>query len=278
MVLCRDSFEASPFAVAAASVPAAAAAKPDCPMDSFINKLGVASSQGACDLPPAKRVYFARDSPERSLSAPRAAAPPPRGSAVPPPFSVTASTCLRVLLEQDCSTAQSLAVLLSQDYSKFSICNGDPALLLATCQLSFAQADKAFSLRTALKESGNWKLWKKYCMHMGTTPWRTAASASKMESPVEYLREVVLLTYALGYAMQHKKPRSKSNKMIKPSTAMAFLHSVSRVHRRNHLWLSRVKIPLRVTLYCFELGPRLHPEGDNKLATGNLKLETRFLT
>ena len=41
---------------------------------------------------------------------------------------------------------------------------------------------------------------------------------------------------------------------------------------QHQLWLSKVKIPLRVTLECFELGPRSHPEGDDKLATGNLKL------
>ena len=70
---------------------------------------------------------------------------------------------------------------------------------------------------------------------MGTTPWRTTASASKLESPLEYLREVVVLAYTLGYAMQHNKPRSTSDKLFKPCTAMAFLHSVNRVHRRNHL-------------------------------------------
>ena len=41
-----------------------------------------------------------------------------------------------------------------------------------------------------------------------------------------------------------------------------------------HLWLSRVKMHFRNGFSCFELGPRLHPEGDDKLATGNLKLET----
>ena len=44
------------------------------------------------------------------------------------------------------------------------------------------------------------------------------------------------------------------------------------------MWLSRVRILLCVTLYCFELGPRLHSEGDYKLTTENLKLETCFLT
>ena len=247
MGFSRDSFGDGPVAASAAPVPVAAVAKSVCPMDSLINRLGVVGSRSASDLPPAKRVCFARDSFDLPGD-PSVAAPPARSSSVPSPFSDTASTCPRVLLEQDCSTAQSLADLLSQDNSKFAICNGDPALLLAACQFSFAQADKAFSLRTALKDSGNWKMWKKYCKHMGTTPWRTAASASKLESPAEYLREVVLLTYALGYAMQHKKPRSKSDRMIKPSTAMAFLHSVSRVHKRNHLSLiplSAVSLPLK---------------------------------
>ena len=43
-----------------------------------------------------------------------------------------------------------------------------------------------------------------------------------------------------------------------------------------YMWLSRVKYALRVTFGCFELGPRLHPDGDDKLATRNLRLENMF--
>lgn len=254
MTFVRDSFgpgpstvPAVPAAPAAEAPKAATSARRYGLVDSFVSKLVASSGHSATDSPPAKRMCFARDSFGLS-DAPSAA---PEGCFTPAPFNdapVYACTSPRMMLEQDCSTAQSLADLLMQDRSRFAICRGDPALLRAACEFSFAQADKAFSLRTALKDSSNWRLWKKYCTHMGTTPWRTTASASKLESPAEYLREVVLLTYALGYAMQHKKPRSNSDRMIKPATAMAFLHSVSRVHKRNHLSLiplSAVSLPLK---------------------------------
>ena len=47
--------------------------------------------------------------------------------------------------------------------------------------------------------------------------------------------------------------------------------------RVEHLWLSGVKMHFRGALSCFELEPRLHPEGDDKLATQNLRLRTCFL-
>ena len=40
------------------------------------------------------------------------------------------------------------------------------------------------------------------------------------------------------------------------------------------MWLSVVKMHFRNGGSCFEFGPRLYPEGVDKLATGNLKLET----
>ena len=45
-----------------------------------------------------------------------------------------------------------------------------------------------------------------------------------------------------------------------------------------HVWLSGVKQGLRVAFNWFELGPGLHLEDDEKLATRNLRLVTCFLT
>jgi hypothetical protein len=45
----------------------------------------------------------------------------------------------------------------------------------------------------------------------------------------------------------------------------------------DHMWLIVVNMHFRNGFSCFELGPRLYPEGVDKLATGNLKLETCFL-
>ena len=45
----------------------------------------------------------------------------------------------------------------------------------------------------------------------------------------------------------------------------------------SHLWLRVVEMHFRSGSLCFELGPRLYLEGVDKLATGNLKLETCFL-
>jgi hypothetical protein len=170
-------------------------------------------------------------------------------------------TAPRLLLQHSCSSASELAAMLSADRTEFAICGGDYPLLLSACQFSYQQADKAFALSTSVKDTADWQFWSKYCAHMKTSPWRTDEAASPHGSRLSYLREVVLLTFALGYAMRHKVPRSKSDAMIRPATAMAFLRSVQRVHRRNHLSLIPLKalaLPLKGLMRDFVLrfGPR----------------------
>lgn len=140
----------------------------------------------------------------------------------------------RASLAASCGNAAELADLLARDSSPFALCPRDPVALLHHCEVAYAHADKAYALRTCEKDMSDWKVWVAYCSSMGTTPWRTDPEATPHGCRVSYLREVVLLTNALAYFMRNKRPRSNSDSMIRPATALATLRSVQRVHKRNH--------------------------------------------
>ena len=139
------------------------------------------------------------------------------------------------------STANDLALELSKDESPFALCPGDFQGLLKACENAFSTADRGYSLRTSTQDLGHWKVWEEYCNTMGTTPWRTDHQASSGSDQLARLREVVLMSNALLYFIRTRKPRSNSDKTIKPKSAVGILLGMQRVLRRNHIDV----VPLR---------------------------------
>ena len=64
---------------------------------------------------------------------------------------------------------------------------------------------------------------------MGTTPWHTDHQASSGSDQLAKLREVVRMSNALLYFTRTRKPRSNSDKTIKPASAVGILLGMQRV-------------------------------------------------
>lgn len=156
-------------------------------------------------------------------------------------------------------SVNSLASALWADTSQFAICKGNFQQLVQACEVALSTAANAFSLRTSNQDKGHWKAWKKYCDTMGADPLRPPVDP--LTDRVGYLRELVLLVNALTHFMKTHKPRSNSDRMIKPQSAMNILLGVNRVLRQNFLSfipLKALKLPLKGLMrkFLLDFGPR----------------------
>ena len=140
----------------------------------------------------------------------------------------------------------SLAQMLWTDPSDHAICKGNWDQLVQCCEVALDAASDAFAQRTSEADAGHWKAWSQYCLTMGTAPNRPRIDP--VTDRVSYLREVVLLVNALVYFMRTRKPRSRSDLVIKPQSAMNILLGANRVMKANFtsfIPLSSLKLPLR---------------------------------
>ena len=158
-----------------------------------------------------------------------------------PVCSFKAQRAPRSAFTKPFSTANDLAMELAKDESPFALCPGDFPGLLKACENAFSTADKGYSLRTSSQDLNHWRIWEEYCVSMGTTPWRTDHQASSGSDQLARLREVVLMSNALLYFIRTRKPRSNSDKTIKPASAVGILLGMQRVLKRNHIDV----VPLR---------------------------------
>jgi site-specific DNA-cytosine methylase len=142
-------------------------------------------------------------------------------------------------------TPTSLARMLWNDNSGYSICSGNWEQLLECCDVALCTAAEAFAERTAAADIGHWRAWQQYCSSVRADPNRPAIDPS---DKLGFLREIVLLTNALVHFMKTRKPRSRADTVIKPQSAMNILLGANRVMRAtfgSFIPLSNLKLPLK---------------------------------
>ena len=84
---------------------------------------------------------------------------------------------------------------------------------------------------TAVNEASNWRHWVDFCATMRTSPWRDDATANGGGDG--HAREVNLLALGLLHIYARMKPGKRSpGKPPKPSSALAVLRGVRRIHKR----------------------------------------------
>ena len=78
----------------------------------------------------------------------------------------------------------------------------------------------------------DWKAWTRYCAWAGIMPWRTDATAAIGTNPEAQEREVVIWINALLYIYPRMKNAPGRVEPPKPTSALAILRSIRRMHQK----------------------------------------------
>ena len=112
---------------------------------------------------------------------------------------------------------------------------------------------------TSINEASNWRHWVDFCAYMHTAPWRDDHVANS--GGEGHSREVNLLALALLYIYARMRPAKRTpNKAPKPSSALAVLRGVRRIHKRMGHTMADLGLATRLAAalsdeYVLEHGP-----------------------
>jgi hypothetical protein len=112
---------------------------------------------------------------------------------------------------------------------------------------------------TAVNEAANWRHWVDFCASMNTSPWRDDAVANA--GGEGHAREVNLLALGLLHIYARMRPAKRSPaKAPKPSSALAVLRGVRRIHKRLGHTMADLGLATRLAAalsdeYVLEHGP-----------------------
>lgn len=126
--------------------------------------------------------------------------------------------------------AAALFVTLREDRSAMRV-RAEDARLLEMCEIAVSAMGSGEEEPSGGAKSA-WKALLGFCSWAGVLPWRTEAAAALGSSEAARQRETVIWINALIYIYPRMKPAPGRTTHPKPSSAMAILQHVRRLHER----------------------------------------------
>jgi hypothetical protein len=132
---------------------------------------------------------------------------------------------------QAAETAEEMLRGLQEDNSRHALRPRDDSALALSCLRLVTLVQGHVNRNTAANEASNWRHWVTFCTHMNTSPWRDDAIANGGGDG--HAREVNLMALALLFIYKNMRPSKRTpSKAPKPSSALAVLRGIRRLHKR----------------------------------------------
>ena len=175
-------------------------------------------------------------------------------------------------LAKSAEVAHEMYESLCSDSSRHALRPADSSTLELACDRLVTILQGHVPKTVQSNESSNWRHWVAFCAHMNTSPWRDDVAANR--GGPGHDREVHLLALGLLYIYARMKPAKRSpNRPPKPSSALAVLRGVRRMHKRMGYDMVPLTMAVRLAAaladeYVLEHGPEmLQPQRTEPLTT-----------
>ena len=166
------------------------------------------------------------------------------------------------------------------DTSPGALTRANPAIVRSSCEMLVSMLEGAVPDNTAKQEASNWRMWLRYCAWWGTSPIR----ASAVETPTEML----LVSLAVPWFLEHMRWAPGSTTPPKPTSALAILRGVRRMHVRLGMPFAPLAAAARATAFKLKeyverhghdaLMPHRKEPLTNEMIVGLLSLDGRKIS